>query len=116
MILFFIVFPKGGVLGIIIDWSCDLDLWSGPCNPKYTFRRLDNKNPDNNVAPGFNFRWSYIWHSFINKLDEDGKTGETNISYRFAKYYKTADGEESRTLIKAFGIRFDVIVHGTVRF
>ncbi|XP_062273064.1 P2X purinoceptor 4b [Scomber scombrus] len=78
---------KGGVLGIVIDWSCDLDLWSGPCNPKYTFRRLDNKNPVNNVAPGFNFR--------------------------FAKYYKTPDGKETRTLIKAFGIRFDVIVHGT---
>lgn len=34
---------------------------------------------------------------------------------RFAKYYKTADGEETRTLIKAYGIRFDVIVFGTVR-
>lgn len=34
---------------------------------------------------------------------------------RFAKYYKTPDGEETRTLIKAYGIRFDVVVHGTVR-
>lgn len=37
------------------------------------------------------------------------------LSFRFAKYYKTADGEETRTLIKAYGIRFDVIVFGTVR-
>ncbi|KAM4746695.1 P2X purinoceptor 4b [Anableps anableps] len=78
---------KGGVLGILIDWSCDLDWWARKCFPKYTFRRLDNKHPVNNVAPGYNFR--------------------------FAKYYKTAEGEEARTLIKAYGIRFDVIVFGT---
>ncbi|XP_029998657.1 P2X purinoceptor 4b [Sphaeramia orbicularis] len=78
---------KGGVLGIIIDWSCDLDWWARKCVPKYSFRRLDNKHPVNNVAPGYNFR--------------------------FAKYYKTPDGEETRTLIKAYGIRFDVIVFGT---
>ncbi|XP_023254259.1 P2X purinoceptor 4-like, partial [Seriola lalandi dorsalis] len=77
----------GGILGIIIDWSCDLDWWAGKCYPKYSFHRLDNKNPVNNVAPGYNFR--------------------------FAKYYKAPDGEETRTLIKAYGIRFDVIVFGT---
>ncbi|XP_071338131.1 P2X purinoceptor 4b [Trachinotus anak] len=78
---------KGGILGIIIDWSCDLDWWARKCYPKYSFRRLDNKHQVNNVAPGYNFR--------------------------FAKYYKTPDGEETRTLIKAYGIRFDVIVFGT---
>ncbi|XP_068576864.1 P2X purinoceptor 4b [Cebidichthys violaceus] len=78
---------KGGVLGIIIDWSCDLDWWARKCFPKYSFRRLDSKHPVNNVAPGYNFR--------------------------FAKYYKTKDGEETRTLIKAYGIRFDVVVFGT---
>ncbi|XP_040011781.1 P2X purinoceptor 4b [Xiphias gladius] len=78
---------KGGILGIIIDWTCDLDPWAGKCYPKYSFRRLDNKHPVNNVAPGYNFR--------------------------FAKYYKTPDGEETRTLIKAYGIRFDIIVFGT---
>ncbi|KAK2837697.1 hypothetical protein Q5P01_014909 [Channa striata] len=78
---------KGGILGILIDWSCDLDWWAGRCYPKYSFRRLDNKNPFNNVAPGYNFR--------------------------FAKYYLTPDGLETRTLIKAFGIRFDIIVFGT---
>uniref|UniRef100_A0A3B3TYD9 P2X purinoceptor n=1 Tax=Poecilia latipinna TaxID=48699 RepID=A0A3B3TYD9_9TELE len=78
---------KGGVLGILIDWSCDLDWWARKCYPKYTFHRLDNKHPVNNVAPGYNFR--------------------------FAKYYRTAEGEEVRTLIKAYGIRFDVIVFGT---
>ncbi|XP_047236651.1 P2X purinoceptor 4b isoform X2 [Girardinichthys multiradiatus] len=78
---------KGGVLGILIDWSCDLDWWAGKCHPKYTFRRLDNTHLFNNVAPEYNFR--------------------------FAKYYKTPKGEEQRTLFKAYGIRFDVIVFGT---
>uniref|UniRef100_A0A3Q3N4Q0 P2X purinoceptor n=1 Tax=Mastacembelus armatus TaxID=205130 RepID=A0A3Q3N4Q0_9TELE len=77
----------GGIIGIIIDWSCDLDWWAGKCYPKYSFHRLDNKDPDHTVAPGYNFR--------------------------FAKYYKTPDGEETRTLIKAYGIRFDIIVFGT---
>uniref|UniRef100_A0A3Q1FWS7 P2X purinoceptor n=1 Tax=Acanthochromis polyacanthus TaxID=80966 RepID=A0A3Q1FWS7_9TELE len=79
---------KGGILGILIDWSCDLDWWAKKCFPKYSFRRLDNKHPVNNVAPGYNFR--------------------------FAKYYKKPDGEETRMLIKAFGIRFNVIVFGTL--
>lgn len=40
---------------------------------------------------------------------------EGNTASRFAKYYQTPDGKERRTLIKAFGLRFDVIVFGTVR-
>ncbi|KAG7263004.1 hypothetical protein CRUP_016521, partial [Coryphaenoides rupestris] len=76
---------KGGVLGIFIDWTCDLDLWAAECRPKYSFKRLDNNK--NVIAPGYNFR--------------------------FAKYYKTPGGEEWRTLIKAYGIRFEVIVMGT---
>ncbi|XP_064164074.1 P2X purinoceptor 4a isoform X2 [Anguilla rostrata] len=76
----------GGVMGIQIRWDCDLDMPASWCKPRYTFRRLDNKDPENNVAPGYNFR--------------------------FAKYYRTADDVEVRTLIKGFGIRFDVMVFG----
>ncbi|KAI1900689.1 hypothetical protein AGOR_G00052490 [Albula goreensis] len=76
----------GGVMGILIDWTCDLDMSEHKCIPKYSFRRLDNKNPQNNVAPGYNFR--------------------------FAKYYKDCDDSDIRTLFKAYGIRFDVIVFG----
>uniref|UniRef100_A0A3P8RSR3 Purinergic receptor P2X, ligand-gated ion channel, 4b n=1 Tax=Amphiprion percula TaxID=161767 RepID=A0A3P8RSR3_AMPPE len=76
----------GGILGILIDWSCDLDWWAKKCYPKYSFRRLDNKHPVNNLAPGYNF---------------------------FVKYYKKSDGEETRMLIKAYGIRFNVIAFGT---
>lgn len=35
---------------------------------------------------------------------------------RFAKYYKNKFGEEVRTLIKGYGIRFDIMVFGKVRF
>uniref|UniRef100_A0A8C9V140 P2X purinoceptor n=1 Tax=Scleropages formosus TaxID=113540 RepID=A0A8C9V140_SCLFO len=78
---------RGGVIGILINWDCDLDLSHKKCIPKYSFSRLDNKNPENSAAPGFNFR--------------------------FAKYF-SVDGVETRTLVKAYGIRFDVIVFGKV--
>ena len=34
---------------------------------------------------------------------------------RFARYYRDAEGVDYRTLIKAYGIRFDVTVNGKVR-
>ncbi|XP_036777806.2 P2X purinoceptor 2 isoform X2 [Manis pentadactyla] len=73
----------GGVIGIIINWDCDLDLSASKCNPKYSFRRLDPKHIP--ASSGYNFR--------------------------FAKYYKI-NGSTTRTLIKAYGIRIDIIVHG----
>ncbi|KAM5311917.1 P2X purinoceptor 2 isoform 1-T1 [Glossophaga mutica] len=73
----------GGVIGVIINWDCDLDLPASNCNPKYSFRRLDPKHIP--ASSGYNFR--------------------------FAKYYKI-NGNTTRTLIKAYGIRIDVIVHG----
>ncbi|KAJ8286449.1 hypothetical protein GJAV_G00039370 [Gymnothorax javanicus] len=76
----------GGVMGIQIRWDCDLDMPYSWCKPRYSFRRLDNKDPENNVAPGYNFR--------------------------FAKYYKTGSNVEVRTLIKGYGIRFVVMVFG----
>ncbi|KAM4809189.1 P2X purinoceptor 4 [Rhinophrynus dorsalis] len=78
---------QGGVMGIQINWDCDLDWKASFCVPKYSFRRLDNRELDHNVSPGYNFR--------------------------FAKYYKDANGVESRTLMKVYGIRFDILVFGT---
>ncbi|XP_008851951.1 P2X purinoceptor 2 isoform X3 [Nannospalax galili] len=75
---------KGGVIGVIINWDCDLDLSESECNPKYSFRRLDPKHAA--ASSGYNFR--------------------------FAKYYKINGTTTTRTLIKAYGIRIDVIVHG----
>ncbi|XP_075568775.1 P2X purinoceptor 3 [Pelecanus crispus] len=75
----------GGVLGIKIGWVCDLDRAWERCLPRYSFTRLDGlaRAP----APGYNFR--------------------------HARYYRWQDGTERRTLTKAFGIRFDVLVYGT---
>nr|XP_006011383.1 PREDICTED: P2X purinoceptor 3 isoform X1 [Latimeria chalumnae] len=76
----------GGVLSIKISWICDLDRSEDQCNPDYTFSRLDTISEKNNVSKGYNFR--------------------------YAKYYKYDNGTEYRTLLKAFGIRVDVMVNG----
>lgn len=77
---------EGGIMGIQIKWDCNLDRAASHCLPRYSFRRLDTRDVDHNVSPGYNFR--------------------------FAKYYKDQTGAEYRTLIKAYGIRFDIIVFG----
>lgn len=77
---------KGGIIAIEIKWDCDLDSWSYYCSPEYSFRRLDDKT--RTQYPGF--------------------------SIRFARHYKLPDGTEQRTLFKAYGIRFDVLVFGMV--
>uniref|UniRef100_A0A8D0L832 P2X purinoceptor n=1 Tax=Sphenodon punctatus TaxID=8508 RepID=A0A8D0L832_SPHPU len=78
---------QGGIMGIEINWDCNLDKWLHHCKPKYGFRRLDDKKASEALYPGYNFR--------------------------FAKYYKQANGKEERTLIKAYGIRFNILVFGT---
>uniref|UniRef100_A0AAY4A4W3 P2X purinoceptor n=1 Tax=Denticeps clupeoides TaxID=299321 RepID=A0AAY4A4W3_9TELE len=77
---------KGGVIGIKIGWVCDLDKSEDECNPSYSFTRLDAVSEKNSVSPGYNFR--------------------------YAKYYKMENGTEYRTLLKAYAIRFDVLVNG----
>uniref|UniRef100_A0ACB8ECQ7 P2X purinoceptor 1 n=1 Tax=Sphaerodactylus townsendi TaxID=933632 RepID=A0ACB8ECQ7_9SAUR len=73
---------KGGVVGITISWDCDLDWPEKYCIPIYNFHGLYN---DNNLSPGFNFR--------------------------YARYYQE-NGSDVRTLFKVFGIRFDILVNG----
>ncbi|XP_074495608.1 P2X purinoceptor 7 isoform X2 [Sebastes fasciatus] len=76
---------EGGVIGILIKWDCNLDRLMQRCLPTYSFRRLDEKESNKTLYPGLNFR--------------------------YAKY-NTVDGVEERTLYKAFGIRFEVMVFG----
>ncbi|KAM9320056.1 P2X purinoceptor 1 [Gastrophryne carolinensis] len=73
---------KGGTVGIIIDWHCDLDWPVRYCKPTYHFHGLYDEN---SASQGFNFR--------------------------HARYYKE-DGIKKRTLFKVFGIRFDILVNG----
>lgn len=76
---------KGGSIGILIEWNCDLDKDSSQCNPQYSFTRLD-MNLNNSVTSGYNFR--------------------------YARYYKDQNGETYRTLYKVYGIRFDIMING----
>lgn len=48
-------FIKGGVIGINIEWNCDLDKAASECHPHYSFSRLDNKL-SNSASSGYNFR------------------------------------------------------------
>lgn len=73
----------GGEIAINIAWKCDLDHGEENCKPQFSFTRLDSES---NISKGYNFR--------------------------FAKYYKSADGTEYRTLHKAYAIRFEIIVSG----
>lgn len=76
---------EGGVIGVQIKWDCDLDRFTHHCLPVYSFRRLDERESNKTLYPGLN--------------------------YRFARYHEV-NGAEERTLYKAFGIRFDVMVFG----
>lgn len=43
-------------MGIEIYWDCNLDGWFHHCRPRYSFRRLDDKNVNESLYPGYNFR------------------------------------------------------------
>ncbi|XP_069470814.1 P2X purinoceptor 1 isoform X2 [Ambystoma mexicanum] len=74
---------KGGTVGIVIDWQCDLDWPLKFCIPTYKFIGLDDA--ETQVSKGFNFR--------------------------YARYYME-NGTNMRNLYKVFGIRFDIMVSG----
>lgn len=55
-VLLFLEQPQGGVIGIQIKWDCNLDLLMRRCLPRYSFRRLDEKESNRTLYPGLNFR------------------------------------------------------------
>ena len=74
---------RGGIVGIHIRWDCNLDFHEDYCVPTYNFTRLDD--PDAPISPGYNFRY-------------------TN--------YFVLDNKRYRTLTKAYGIKFQILVMG----
>ncbi|XP_054700218.1 P2X purinoceptor 4-like isoform X2 [Grus americana] len=46
---------EGGVMALQINWDCNLDRAASHCVPKYSFRRLDNRDSAYTVSPGYNF-------------------------------------------------------------
>ncbi|KAM9348402.1 P2X purinoceptor 1 isoform 3-T3 [Symphorus nematophorus] len=81
----------GGAIGIVIDWTCNFDVDIKHCKPKYTFHGLYG-NPD----------------------ETDRARASVGYNFRFAKHY--LDGQvQKRTLLKVFGLRFDIIVQSLAR-
>uniref|UniRef100_A0A7N8WQU9 Purinergic receptor P2X, ligand-gated ion channel, 1 n=1 Tax=Mastacembelus armatus TaxID=205130 RepID=A0A7N8WQU9_9TELE len=81
----------GGAIGIVVDWTCNLDLDKKYCKPEYTF------------------------HGLYGNADETDVT-RTSVGYnfRYAKYYMEGKVQK-RTLFKVFGIRIDIIVQSLAR-
>uniref|UniRef100_A0A4W4EFI0 P2X purinoceptor n=1 Tax=Electrophorus electricus TaxID=8005 RepID=A0A4W4EFI0_ELEEL len=78
----------GGSIGVLIDWECDLDYSIQNCKPKYKFHGLYGS----------------------------GTTGQASVGYNFRKAnYYVEDKVQKRTLMKVFGLRIEVIVHGLAR-
>ncbi|XP_034033435.1 P2X purinoceptor 1 [Thalassophryne amazonica] len=81
----------GGAISIVIDWTCNLDVHIKHCKPKYNFHGL-----------------------YGNPSETDGARASVGYNFRYAKHY-VEDKEEKRTLLKVFGIRFDIIVQSLAR-
>jgi len=80
---------EGGVIQIVIDWSCNLDNSVDQCLPEYTFRRLDIGNFS--VSKGYNFRYAD----------------------KYSVYKpETKQLEMHRDLYKAYGVYFLISVQG----
>uniref|UniRef100_A0A8P4KGK7 P2X purinoceptor n=1 Tax=Dicentrarchus labrax TaxID=13489 RepID=A0A8P4KGK7_DICLA len=81
----------GGAIGIVIDWTCNLDFNVKHCKPMYNFHGLYG-NPD----------------------EKDKARASVGYNFRFAKHYME-DKVQQRTLLKVFGIRIDIIVQSLAR-
>ena len=95
---------QGSVLGLRIEWNCDLDRDYDDCKPRYSARRLDDRNA--RVSPGFNFRYNSILASTYSHAMPQN---------RFANTWMAEDGTYRRQLIKAYGIRVNIVIIGVVR-
>ncbi|XP_031713440.1 P2X purinoceptor 1 isoform X2 [Anarrhichthys ocellatus] len=81
----------GGAIGIVVDWTCNLDFDVKHCKPKYSF------------------------HGLYGNADETDKAkASVGYNFRYAKHF-LEDKIQKRTLHKVFGIRLDVIVHSLAR-
>uniref|UniRef100_A0AAQ6ILT6 P2X purinoceptor n=1 Tax=Anabas testudineus TaxID=64144 RepID=A0AAQ6ILT6_ANATE len=70
---------KGGSVGILIEWNCDLDKDSSRCNPQYSFTRLD-MNMNNSITSGYNFRCIFKKNS-IRQLTSPTVFSVSNMFY-----------------------------------
>ncbi|XP_062845105.1 P2X purinoceptor 1 [Trichomycterus rosablanca] len=81
----------GGALGILIEWECNLDLRIEKCQPTYKFQGLYGNT-------------------------KEGASGPASLGYNFRKaIYYVENKIEKRSLMKVFGLRIEIIVHGLAR-
>uniref|UniRef100_A0A3Q1HC85 P2X purinoceptor n=1 Tax=Acanthochromis polyacanthus TaxID=80966 RepID=A0A3Q1HC85_9TELE len=81
----------GGAIGIVVDWTCNLDVDVKHCKPQYNFHGL-----------------------YGNPAETDKARASVGYNFRYAKHYME-DKIQKRTLMKVFGIRFDIIVQSLAR-
>ncbi|KAG8008238.1 P2X purinoceptor 1 [Nibea albiflora] len=82
---------EGGAIGIVVDWTCNFDVHVKHCKPKYNFHGL-----------------------YGNPNEKDNVKASVGYNFRYAKHY-FENGTQKRTLLKVFGIRFDIIVQSLAR-
>ncbi|XP_068455843.1 P2X purinoceptor 1 isoform X3 [Clinocottus analis] len=81
----------GGAIGIVVDWTCNLDVNVKHCKPQYNFHGL-----------------------YGNPTETDKARASVGYNFRYAKHY-LENGTDTRTLLKVFGIRLDIIVNSLAR-
>ncbi|XP_030603127.1 P2X purinoceptor 1 isoform X2 [Archocentrus centrarchus] len=82
---------KGGAIGIVVDWTCNFDVDVKHCKPEYRFHGL-----------------------YGNPEETDETRASVGYNFRYARHYME-DKVQKRTLLKVFGIRFDIIVQSLAR-
>ncbi|XP_056296809.1 P2X purinoceptor 1 isoform X3 [Pseudoliparis swirei] len=81
----------GGAIGIVVDWTCNLDRAVKHCKPKYKFHGL-----------------------YGNPAETDKTRASVGYNFRYAKHFLEGTVQK-RTLLKVFGIRLDIIVQSLAR-
>ncbi|TNN64758.1 P2X purinoceptor 1 [Liparis tanakae] len=81
----------GGAIGIVVDWTCNLDVDVTHCKPKYNFHGL-----------------------YGNPAETDKTRASVGYNFRYAKHF-LENSVQKRTLLKVFGIRLDIIVQSLAR-
>lgn len=83
-----------------------------PATPSPAWTALPNplpRPPATTSGTAHATAWGHACHMRVRSL------ARPDSPRRHARYYRWPDGTERRTLTKAFGIRFDVLVYGNVR-
>lgn len=59
------VIDQGGVIGIFINWNCNLDIDPSNCKPTYSFRRLDLRKDQANSGYYYRHVVTRGSHAFV---------------------------------------------------